>query len=50
MPLELDDMLPSLIDDLEQGGLVYFDDFFELSGNWPGWLTLYVRGVKTRLS
>ncbi|HVS59599.1 MAG TPA: hypothetical protein VHE82_02775 [Gemmatimonadaceae bacterium] len=46
-PLPSDDILPSLIDDLEQSGLVYFDDFFELSGNWPEWLTLYARGAKT---
>jgi len=41
-------MLPELIDDLEKSGLVYFDDFFELSGNWPDWLTLYARGAKGR--
>ena len=34
-PLPSEDMLPDLIDDLEKSGLVYFDDFFELSGNWP---------------
>jgi hypothetical protein len=49
-PLPSDDMLPSLIDGLEQSGLVYFDDFFDLSGNWPDWLALYARGVKTRRS
>jgi hypothetical protein len=47
-PLPSDDMLPELIDDLEKSGLVYFDDFFELSGNWPDWLTLYARGAKGR--
>jgi len=47
-PLPSDDMLPGLIDDLEQNGLVYFDDFFELSGNWPAWLALYARGLKSR--
>jgi hypothetical protein len=46
-PLPSDDILPELIDDLEQNGLVYFDDFFDLSGNWPEWLTLFARGVKT---
>jgi hypothetical protein len=46
-PLPSDEMLPELIDDLEESGLVYFDDFFELSGNWPEWLVLYARGVKT---
>jgi len=47
-PLPSDDMLPGLIDDLENSGLVYFDDFFELSGNWPDWLALYSRGAKSR--
>jgi hypothetical protein len=47
-PLPSDDMLVELVDDLEKSGLVYFDDFFELSGNWPDWLTLYVRGAKGR--
>jgi len=46
-PLPSDDVLPQLVDDLEQSGLAYFDDFFELSGNWPEWLTLYARGAKT---
>lgn len=45
-PLPSDDMLPDLIGDLEESGLAYFDDFFELSGNWPDWLTLYARGSK----
>jgi hypothetical protein len=47
-PLPSDDMLPELVDDLEKSGLVYFDDFFELSGNWPDWLTIYARGAKGR--
>jgi hypothetical protein len=47
-PLPSEDMLSGLIDDLENSGLVYFDDFFELSGNWPDWLTLYARGAKGR--
>src|SRR3979409_998598 len=47
-PLPSDDNLSTLIEDLEQNGLVYFDDFFELGGNWPDWLTLYARGLKVR--
>ena len=47
-PLPSEDMLPELVDDLEESGLVYFDDFFELSGNWPDWLALYARGAKGR--
>lgn len=34
-------LLTDLIIELEGAGLVYFDDFFELSGNWPAWLRLY---------
>ena len=34
--------LREIIDELEEIGLVYFDDFFELSGNWPPWLRLFV--------
>jgi hypothetical protein len=47
-PLPSDDMLPELVDDLEKTGLIYFEDFFELSGNWPDWLALYARGAKGR--
>jgi hypothetical protein len=43
-PLPSDDMLPAIIEDLERNGLAYFDDFFELSGNWPDWLSLFARG------
>jgi hypothetical protein len=31
-----------LMEAFEQRGLVYFDDFFEMSGNWPEWLSLFV--------
>ena len=33
--------LADLITELEGLGLAYFDDFFELSGNWPSWLRLH---------
>lgn len=33
--------LTALVDELETLGLAYFEDFFELSGNWPDWLQLY---------
>lgn len=29
------------VGELESLGLVYFDDFFELSGNWPDWFKLF---------
>jgi hypothetical protein len=35
------DALGELISELETLGLVYFDDFFELTGNWPEWLKLF---------
>jgi hypothetical protein len=40
-PIYAGDGLAALIEELERLGLVYFDDFFELSGNWPGWLRIY---------
>jgi hypothetical protein len=45
-PLPSDDLLQLLITDLESLGLVYFDDFFEMSGNWPEWLALYARAAR----
>jgi hypothetical protein len=42
-PLPSDDMISQLIADLESSGLTYFDDFFDLSGNWPDWLSVYAR-------
>jgi hypothetical protein len=35
---QLDERLNLTADEF---GLVYFDDFFELSGSWPEWLRLY---------
>ena len=37
------DAATRLIALLEASGLQYFDDYFELTGNWPEWLTLYAR-------
>jgi hypothetical protein len=37
------DAATSMIALLEDAGLQYFDDYFELSGNWPEWLTLYAK-------
>jgi hypothetical protein len=47
-PLPTDEVLSQMIEDFEANGLVYFDDFFELSGNWPEWLSLYARGARSR--
>ena len=40
-PLVGEESLDRVIAELEGAGLVYFEEFFELSGNWPGWLRLY---------
>lgn len=40
-PLVGETALTELIETLEARGLVYFQDFFELSGNWPVWLKLF---------
>jgi hypothetical protein len=46
-PLVGEDTLSDLIERLEQAGLVYYDDFFELSGNWPDWLRLFAMEAST---
>ncbi|HEX2781074.1 MAG TPA: hypothetical protein VHM30_16360 [Gemmatimonadaceae bacterium] len=43
-PIHEEPSLVALIEELEGLGLTYFDDFFELSGNWPGWLKLFAMG------
>jgi hypothetical protein len=47
-PLPSEDMIPQMIEDLEETGLIYFDDFFDLSGNWPDWLTIYARARESK--
>lgn len=41
------DALQTLLPQLEEKGLVYFDDLFELSGNWPEWLTLHAMSARS---
>ena len=33
------------VEELERLGLAYYEDFFELSGNWPEWLALLAGGA-----
>jgi hypothetical protein len=40
-PILDEDALGAFTSDLERLGLSFFDDFFELSGNWPPWLYLH---------
>lgn len=41
-PLYEEDALADLTEQLEGLGLIYFDDFFEMSGNWPEWSAVFV--------
>lgn len=41
-PIVGETTIAELTEELEALGLIYFDDFFELSGNWPEWLRLLV--------
>jgi hypothetical protein len=44
-PLYDEEALGALTSELESLGLIYFEDFAELSGNWPAWLTIFARAV-----
>jgi hypothetical protein len=44
-PLYEEEALGMLTSELEELGLIYFEDFAEMSGNWPPWLTIFARGV-----
>ena len=46
-PLSDDTAFRDVLDDFEAAGLSYFDDFFELSGNWPTWLRIHVSEGRT---
>jgi hypothetical protein len=45
-PIYDTDALQALISALEDKGLVYYDDFFELSGNWPDWVSLHAMAAR----
>ena len=36
-----------LLEEFERLGLAYYDDFFELSGNWPEWLAVLAGSVSS---
>jgi hypothetical protein len=40
-PIFDDDGFAALVEAFERSGLVYFEDFFEMSGNWPEWLSVF---------
>ena len=33
--------IAGIVEEMETLGLVYFDDFFELTGNWPDWVKVF---------
>ena len=41
-PIPDDTGIRDILNDLEQAGLEYFDDYFEFSGNWPSWIRVVV--------
>jgi hypothetical protein len=44
------DGLAQMIQALEARGLTYFEDFFDLSGNWPDWLLVYAMAERERFT
>jgi len=45
-PIAADGVLGDVVTELEDLGLVYFDDFFDMSGNWPDWLNVYAMAAR----
>ena len=41
------DALGALVDELEQIGLEYYEDYFELSGSWPDWLAVFASAAES---
>lgn len=40
-PIHEEAAVSEVVAELEERGLVYFEDFFDVSGTWPDWLTLF---------
>jgi hypothetical protein len=40
-PIYDDEGLEKLIEAFEGLGLELYDDYFEMTGNWPAWVTLF---------
>jgi hypothetical protein len=40
-PVIATDEFQDMIAELEEAGLNHFDDFFDLSGGWPEWLSVF---------
>src|SRR6185295_18744366 len=46
-PVHNGDAFGELLQQLEDLGLTFYDDFFELSGNWPDWLAVMAASSAT---
>ena len=46
-PLHGNPDVGKLVEELEAVGLVYFDEMFELTGNWPEWLRIIALPART---
>lgn len=44
-PVHDSEAFAGFLEQLESLGLAFYDDFFELSGNWPDWLAVLAGGV-----
>ena len=49
-PVHDGDAFQEVLQQLEDLGLVFYDDFFELSGNWPAWLGVLAASPVSRRS
>lgn len=47
-PIPDGEALGDVVAELEGLGLEYYEEFFELSGNWPEWLRLYAMAAGER--
>ena len=47
-PIYDEDGLQALLGALEEKGLAYFDEFFEMSGNWPEWMALFAHSAESK--
>lgn len=45
-PIYDHEALQALVSALEDKGLAFYDDFFELSGNWPDWVSLHAMAAR----
>ena len=49
-PLHGEHDVGGIIAELEELGLVYFDDVFEMPGNWPDWIRVVVLSRQSAVS